>query len=358
MNYRDTSADDPPAERHFCRRGRRVVGTRHTFSRIEEPMRVKTLVSAVLVWAALAPGNVRAQYAPGNITPLDLRPPTAAAAGVTQAQYSPGSVNPLDLPPSTAGGPQGALGEAPPPTPEPRGRLSPWITSDRPCSCYAPAGGDGPILTELYARTGPSFILGGGTFDDTLQTGWAVEGGARLVLFDADLIRAWTVQFGVTHLYNHGKNPQIKVPFTTLVPGAGSDVDPNPQPELVRFGVDVPGVTIRSLNRTYVTLGLGREWYLMGSAACDDAPAWRFGVDFGGRYGMANLELWELRHRIDVIGGGFVAAHTDVEIPCGCCRVYAGFRAEWGYTWSDILQAQNKSDIQDLNLMMTLGVRF
>jgi hypothetical protein len=187
-----------------------------------------------------------------------------------------------------------------------------------------------------------------------LQTGWAVEGGARLLLFDDDLLRAWTVSFSVLHIYNHGKRPDIQVPFTTLVPDA---TDPNLPPTEIRFGVDVPGLTIRSLNRTFVTLGAGREWYLLGSGDCD-GPAWRIGFDTGGRWGMTNLETHELRHRIDVIGGVWLAVHGDVEIPCGCCTLYGGLRAEWSYTWSDVLQQQNDSDLQDVTLMMTLGVRF
>ena len=36
----------------------------------------------------------------------------------------------------------------------------------------------------------------------------------------------------------------------------------------------------------------------------------------------------------------------------------AGFRAEWSYTFSEILQGQNNGDVQDVLLMLNLGVRF
>ncbi len=54
----------------------------------------------------------------------------------------------------------------------------------------------------------------------------------------------------------------------------------------------------------------------------------------------------------------FVGLSSDVEIPCGCCTFLAGMRGEWGYNWADILQHQNSSDLQDVNILFTAGVRF
>jgi hypothetical protein len=59
-----------------------------------------------------------------------------------------------------------------------------------------------------------------------------------------------------------------------------------------------------------------------------------------------------------VFTGFFLAAHTDVEIPWGGCLFYVGVRAEWGYSFSHILQDQNDGDIQEVILLGTLGVRF
>ena len=56
--------------------------------------------------------------------------------------------------------------------------------------------------------------------------------------------------------------------------------------------------------------------------------------------------------------GVFLAVHSDLEIPCGCCIFQAGLRSEYGYTWADILQRQNNSDVQDINLLFNLGLRF
>ena len=50
--------------------------------------------------------------------------------------------------------------------------------------------------------------------------------------------------------------------------------------------------------------------------------------------------------------------HSDLEIPCSCCIIFAGIRGEYGYVWSDVLQRQNNSDIQTINLLFTLGTRF
>jgi hypothetical protein len=59
-----------------------------------------------------------------------------------------------------------------------------------------------------------------------------------------------------------------------------------------------------------------------------------------------------------VIGGVWVALHSLLEVPWGCGWFVAGFRAEWGYTWSDILQSLNNSDLQTINLLGSVGYRF
>jgi hypothetical protein len=121
--------------------------------------------------------------------------------------------------------------------------------------------------------------------------------------------------------------------------------------------VPLLGVTVGSLNRTFVNIGLGREWYLMGTAH-SAAPSWRAGFDGGGRWGSEDLRTHELQHRSDVIGGAWASLHTDVEVPYGAFIFQGGLRFEWDYTWSDVLQLQNNSDLQEINLMFTAGVRF
>jgi hypothetical protein len=118
-------------------------------------------------------------------------------------------------------------------------------------------------------------------------------------------------------------------------------------------------VAIRDLNRTYVNLAVGREWYLWGSADCGKPDVnWRVGFDVGGRYGTENLEVTQFNHFTDTIAGVFGSIHSDLEVPCGCCIFQAGIRAEYGYTWGDILQNSTNSDVQDINLLVTAGIRF
>jgi hypothetical protein len=115
---------------------------------------------------------------------------------------------------------------------------------------------------------------------------------------------------------------------------------------------------------------------------CQDA-ALRVGLDAGGRWGSSKIQLNDrlipknllvfpqnqeqfrnlvtpgfTPHRTDVIGGTFISFHSDLEFPCGPCIFQVGFRAEYSYTWSDILQRQNDADVQDFLLMLNLGARF
>jgi hypothetical protein len=261
-------------------------------------------------------------------------------------------------PPSGAVPDRSPNGAAAPPAVNAPASLSAYIVGERPWYCCGPLGGDGPVMTEIYARTGVSFNIGsGGVLDRTLQTGWAIEGGGRSLFFNPAMTGAWAVNYSISNVTNHGENPEIKAPLNVLVPDAAGGA-----PHSVQFGQNgLPGVTIRNLNRTFVNLGFGRDIYLFGSASPPGQPSgtlWRVGVDFGGRYGTARLELEELRHRTDVIAGVWVGVHSDVEIPWGCSTFVVGLRLEWDYVWSDILQIQNDSDLMDLNLMLNFGVRF
>lgn len=251
------------------------------------------------------------------------------------------------------------------PPPTPTAGPSSWINYPRSSCCTQVFGGDGPLQAELYFRTGWSIPVDGGIFDRTLSTGWAIQGGGRTLFFNPQRSAAWTVDLGISNIWNHGKHPEIKVPLSVLVPQdpANPVTGPDPQtgllpPQRANFGTDpnLPGVTIRNLNRTFVNLGFGREWYLNGSAAEQSGWLWRAGLDAGGRWGVAGLELHELRKREDVIGGVWVSLHSDVEIPVRSAIFQFGFRMEWSYTFSDILQQQ--SDIVDVNLVFGAGVRY
>lgn len=246
---------------------------------------------------------------------------------------------------------------APPPTPlsetpqavvtvgAPTG-LSDWITmgGTRGICCMGPFGSDPDIQTELYLRVGPDFPFGGGILARVLNTGWTIQGGGRALFFDPSFMRAWVADLSLSHSFTDAGDRAL--------------VD--------RPTVANQLVTVRQLNRTNVNLAFGRQWWLTVAA---DQPGnkWRAGVDIGGRWGSANVEFVEINHRTDVIGGAFVGAYSDFEfrlrdcLACSCfadsrCIFQAGVRVEYGYTWTDVLE--RASDVQDINVLFSFGVRY
>jgi hypothetical protein len=208
--------------------------------------------------------------------------------------------------------------------------------------CQGPVGGNGPIGWETYLRSGVSLPFGGGVLARALNPGWVIQGGARSLFFNAAQDAAWTADFSVSNICSSadGGTPVL---LNITNPDTG--------------GPQTVAVTMNNLNRTYANLALGREWYLTGAAG-DCQNNWRAGFDVGGRWGSGKLDLNEIRHRTAMFTGFFLAAHTDVEIPWGSCLLYVGVRAEWGYSFSHILQDQNNGDIQEVILLGTLGIRF
>jgi hypothetical protein len=318
-------------------------------------MSAKLIFPSALILAVVSCCAAGAQTPPGGPNAPDL--------------LAPGSVPAAD----SAPGARPAAGTPAGPTP-PTG-LSSWLTYARP-DCCGPIGGNGPIKDELYVRSGASLPVGGDIFGHVLTTGWEIQGGARTLFFDPDRRRAWTADASVSSIWNNGQHGDRVFPLHLLVQtGATNPATGNPQV----FHADLQG-QLRSMNRTAVNLAFGREWFLLGSAAscgCGER-SWRVGIDAGGSYGsaavMMNIDtipgvpavandgtlttVHLLRRRSSVFGSAFVGLHSDLEVPMGCCIYYAGFRAEWGYTWSSILQAQNPGDIMDVNLLMEVGVRF
>lgn len=237
---------------------------------------------------------------------------------------------------------------------EPPGRLSDYILYRRSDSCYCPVGGNGPVQTELYLRNGASFPLGRGVFGDALGTGWMIQGGARVLFFDPPERRAWFLDASISNTWNQERNRTTTVPLSVLVPSP----IPGFGPVRVNFGEGgVPPVTVRDLNRTFVNFGGGWLWNLGGPTEQGDWQA-RVGVDGGGRYGSGRARTVELESRSDVIYGAYVGAQFDMERNCGCGKFLAGVRAEYSYTWTDVFQAQNQTDFDEINLLVHLGLRY
>jgi len=221
--------------------------------------------------------------------------------------------------------------------------LSSWITYHKDNGCDGPTGNGCHIMTELFLRSGFAVPTDTTSFGRTLGLGWDIDGGGRLLLFNPEQTRAWTFTAGLSNVNYHGENPNIKFPVKVFVNNGITNV------------LTKVDVSVRQLNQTFVNLGMGREWYLWAPANMP-GQNWRVGVDAGGRWGSEKLDLHEIRHLTDTIGGVYVAAHTDLEVPCGACIFLAGLRLEWNYTWSDVLQAP--SDVMSFNGLFTIGLRF
>jgi hypothetical protein len=287
---------------------------------------------------------------------------TLLGLGAAQAQYAA-------APPSGPPAPAAASAEPPAGNPQAPGMLSDWILYRQRCNCCGPVGGHGPIGTELYVRSGISLPVEGPFFGHTLETGWVIEGGGRVLFFNPEADRAWVVDMSLSNVNNHGQRADraailknIIVPTAPVIAGA--------QPGTAR--IPLLAVTVEDYNRTFVNAALGREWFLMGGpGACPGGCAsgdcgggnclysWKAGFDAGYRYGSAKLELNEIRHRTKQVLGPFAALHTEIERNCGCCCTwFAGVRLEWDYTNTHILQGQNDAHLEDVNFLFTLGVRY
>jgi hypothetical protein len=290
-------------------------------------------------WQTMPAGENAVQYPPPQ--------PKDSAADSASKIPTPGSSAP-----GTDGMPSGMPdqpGSAPAAPPYVMPSLSSWLTYCVSPACCGPVGGNGPIQMELFGRSGVSMTFGSGILGRLLDgnAGWDIGGGGRTLFFDPTLTKAWTVELGAMNIYNHSKTEPM--PIIGVVPP--TPLGGTPQPAVLT------PATLRYLNRTFGDLALGREWYLTGPMdSC--GLRWRIGGDVTGRFGTARAQFDQIPHSTDTIYGIGLSLHTDLEKQCGCCTWFAGFRTEWDYTWMDILQKQNDSNIQDVNFLITLGVRF
>jgi hypothetical protein len=245
------------------------------------------------------------------------------------------------------------VNEVPPPTETfPPPQPDKWVCYTCP-DCCGPVGKDGPIRYELFFRTGPALNVGGGAASAVLAGGWMFEAGGRSMFFDADPVRAWTIELSASNIFNNGNRPNIQFIFGGRINAAG---------------VGVPNlVSEAGVNRTYVNLSGGREWWLVGTP-CSSDWRWRAGADAGFRYGTCSNDFHDFnqggptnRGQIDrnssITYGPFAAVHTDVEYPCNCCTFMAGLRAEWDYSRMNVIPLVN-NDIYDVNLLINLGLRY
>lgn len=278
-----------------------------------------------------------------------------AVALPAQAQYSPPPAGTPRAGTTVAGGQPSEI------LPQ-QSTLSQWITYDY--GDFGPVGDGIPVMSEVFLRSGFSIPTSAGpasNLGQTLGLGWEIEGGGKLLFFNPTVDAAWTIWASISNAANRGASNRTYRITDFLVIN-----DPLIPPPYAPVTLDV---RVNSSNRTFVNLGLGREWYLYGSANSPDNRL-RVGVDGGGRWGSGRVEIVGvnvvnnpsgsnniiLRHRTDVIGSVFAALYADYAIPVGACTILAGLRGEWDYNWSDILQGAN--DIMSINALVTLGLLF
>jgi len=226
-----------------------------------------------------------------------------------------------------------------------RDKTPPETEVNAPCTNF--------IGSELFLRMGSSTPFGAGVFPAVLNTGWLIEGGARAMLYNDIGDRAWTLQASLSNIYNSAHFNTDKVPIDHVT-------------QVGNPGMTLTDATIRDLNRTFLNVGLGRDWYVWkpkhdAKRVCEDFLCnctLSFGVDGGFRYGTARVQFDEIEHRTGVLSGAYAAAHTELQIPVGChCMWELGLRAELGFTNSQFL-VQTHEAFYDANVLFNTGIRY
>jgi hypothetical protein len=325
-------------------------------------MIAKAALPCAVLWSVLGACMARGDNFPAQAAPHDRTSlpnpaaventtnsslPSAEAAATPQPELLSPSPSPnYEINSTPASMPSDRSTESiAPPARVPPGASS-WITSTQP-GCCGPMGRDGPIFTELYTTTGLSIPVGGHLLSNMLDAGWDVQAGGRSLFFNTANDKAWTADISLNYIYNHSNN----TPVSIISPVASDTGGPAPI-----------NITVRDLHRTFANLALGQEWYCWGPAnSC--GWKWRTGWDIGGRLGTAKSDIVDptfvFHHLTDTIYGLSFGLHSDLEWPCGgCCTFITGFRAEYDFTWMDILGTPNNSNLMDVNLLLTFGVRF
>lgn len=237
---------------------------------------------------------------------------------------------------------------------------SPYINYPHAPCCCGPVGMcGGPLGYDLFIRAGLVFPIGSSIFDKYLMTGWDIEGGGRLYMFNRPSTAAWTATLSVSNIFARtgaANQPVTLYNVAVILP------PPANSPFPVRSVKNVPSIdlTVNYLNMTFVNLGFGREWWLLGSADPGQTHGWNWkvGVDGGGRWGSAKVAFNEIQHKDGVVGGLDCAIYSNIEHPFRCGIPFGGVRLEYNYIWTGLLQRQNPGDFQSLNLLFQLGVRF
>jgi len=302
----------------------------------------RLLLGAICIGAFGAAGFAQAPPPP---------PPMSTGTGMSpylapQGSGSGGATQTLTAPPGSTGLPPGSV-------------AGPWSgATPAGSSALSQVGANGPIVYELYARTGPNFVIGGGEdLSAALRTGWIISGGGRTLFMNLANDRAWAIDLGLSYNYTPGDSQRVTTIFTpqAMDPQTGNLNGPD---ELNTF-------TIRSLYRTTFNFALGRDWWLNGPANAVNEGGWnsRVGFDLGGRWGTSHVNLVPTNDRTQylrkngVTHGFYIGASWNWEKSLGATILFTGIRMELGQTWTNIIPPQD-GNLQDLNVLWNVGLRF
>jgi|GEM_PF-7122323 len=213
-----------------------------------------------------------------------------------------------------------------------------WVETSE-ASCCGPVGRNGPIGSEFIIRTGPTWTIGGGAFKDALNVGYQVAGVGRTLFYNTSGSSAFVVDVGLMYTINQGNGNDIQMIY------------------------EKPA-TIRTLHRTAVQVGLGKEWFTSGPGFLNvlQNSTSHFGIDAGARYGTTHVDLTPLGTEFDyarlhgIYGGAYVGASYGWDLPLGGYTFNFGMRGEYAYTSSDVLPMN--SDQHELSLFLTFGMRY
>lgn len=218
---------------------------------------------------------------------------------------------------------------------------------------------------EVYARLGPSFVLGSSDIDRVLRSGVSLTGGARSFLFNTNATAAWTSDLGLEYIYNDAQSLETILTTTGKV-------------TVTRFGqpVTLPmtaGFGLRELHRTSAKLALGREWYFGGEEW--GGVRLNFGLDGGGKYGHVSAKLntnsrvieglqqfdtvpnFDDGHISAVNKGVFVGVNVGVLCPMNGYDLTFGARFEWGQDWFRRI-ADHAHGTDQIQTVFSFGARF
>ena len=235
---------------------------------------------------------------------------------------------------------------------------SPWVGGCRAGGCSGPVGANGPVTYELYFRTGPNFVIGGGeSLSAALGTGWIVSGGGRSLFLNPAGDAAWVIDLGLSYTYTNGSQDRTLFVATPQATNAQTGALNGPD--------QINAFRLESMTRTSFNYAVGRDWFLNGPGYLPIESSWnnRVGLDVGGRWGTARANLIPAQNpdqylRKSGVTQSFVlGAHWNCEVPVGAWILFGGTRVEWAYTWTNVIPPED-GNIQDLNLLFTCGFRF